>query len=250
MITKVKTEQEIRDMRTSGAMIMNVFDYLKSKTEIGMSTKQLADLAAAEIKKLGGESVLLGYSGFPDVICISLNDEVVHGIPSKKVIKDGDLVSLDLCIGYNKMITDAATTYIVGESSGVKRRLLKGTQEALLAGINAVTGDGTMTGDIGAAAEKVMTQYGFGIVRDLVGHGVGHSVHEGPDVPNYGEKGTGTKLKKGMTIAIEPMSTLGSDRVVLEKDGWTIKTYDRSLSGHFEHTILITENGAEILTKK
>lgn len=250
MITKVKTEQEIRDMRTSGAMIISVFDYLKSKTEIGMTTKQVADLAAKEIKKLGGESVLLGYEGYPDVICVSVNNEVVHAIPSGRVIGDGDLVSLDLCVGYNKMISDAATTFIVGESSGQKRRLLKGTEEALMAGIKAVSGDGTMTGDIGAAVEKVMTRYGFGIVRDLVGHGVGHGVHEGPDVPNYGEKGSGTKLKKGMTIAIEPMSTLGSDRVVLEKDGWTFRTYDNTLSAHFEHTILITENGAEILTKR
>ena len=249
MISKVKTDQEVRDMRTSGAMLISIFDYLKQETVVGITTKQIADLAADEIKRLGGESVLLGYSGFPDVICISLNDEVVHGIPGRKIVEDGDLVSFDLCIGFNKMITDAATTFVVGESSGTKRRLLKGTEESLMAGIKAIKGDGAMTGDIGAAVEKVMTQYGFGIVRDLVGHGVGHSVHEGPDVPNYGQKGTGTKLKKGMTIAIEPMSTLGSDRVVLEKDGWTIKTYDHSLSGHFEHTVLITENGAEILTK-
>jgi methionyl aminopeptidase len=145
------------------------------------------------------------------------------------------------------MITDAAITVVAGETSGQKRRLLKGTEEALLAGISVVK-DGVKTGDIGAAVEKVMTQYGFGIVRDLVGHGVGHQVHEEPDVPNYGVAGTGNKLSKGMTIAIEPMSTLGSERVVLDQDGWTIKTYDNSLSAHFEHTILIVEDSAEILT--
>jgi methionyl aminopeptidase len=247
MYTRVKTEQEIKDLRTSGQILANVFAYLKTKVEIGVTTKQLADLAAQEITRLGGDSVLLGYSGFPDVICISLNDEVVHGIPGSKVVQEGDLVSFDLCVGYNGMITDAAITVVAGETSGQKRRLLKGTEEALLAGISVVK-DGVKTGDIGAAVEKVMTQYGFGIVRDLVGHGVGHQVHEEPDVPNYGVAGTGNKLSKGMTIAIEPMSTLGSERVVLDQDGWTIKTYDNSLSAHFEHTILIVEDSAEILT--
>ncbi|MFO0970875.1 MAG: type I methionyl aminopeptidase [Candidatus Saccharimonadales bacterium] len=247
MYTRVKTEQEIKDLRTSGQILANVFAYLKTKIEVGVTTKQLAVLAAQEITRLGGDSVLLGYSGFPDVICISLNDEVVHGIPGPKVVQEGDLVSFDLCVGYNGMITDAAITVVAGEASGQKRRLLKGTEEALLAGISVVK-DGVKTGDIGAAVEKVMTQYGFGIVRDLVGHGVGHQVHEEPDVPNYGVAGTGNKLSKGMTIAIEPMSTLGSERVVLDQDGWTIKTYDKSLSAHFEHTVLILENRAEILT--
>lgn len=248
MFTKVKTEQEIADLRISGQKLAQVFEYLKTQLQVGMTTKQLADLAAEEMKRLKVDAVLLGYSGFPDVICISLNDEVVHGIPSDDVINDGDLVSFDLCVGYNGMITDAAFTVVAGESNGAKRRLLKGTEEALAAGINAVK-DGVKTGDIGAAVEKVMTQYGFGIVRDLVGHGVGHAVHEEPDVPNYGVAGTGKKLSAGMTIAIEPMSTLGSERVVLDHDGWTIKTYDNSLSAHFEHTILITKDSAEILTQ-
>lgn len=247
MFTKVKTDQEIKDLRVSGHIVAQVLNYIQGKTEIGMTTKQLADLAAAEIKRLKGEPVLLGYKTFPDVICISLNDEVVHGIPGSEVIEDGDLVSFDLCVGYNGMITDAAITLVAGESSGAKRKLLKGTQEALNAGINVVK-DGVKTGDIGAAVEKVMTQHGFGIIRDLVGHGVGHQVHEEPDVPNYGSQGSGKKLSAGMTIAIEPMSTLGGERVVLDQDGWTIKTYDRSLSAHFEHTVLITETGAEILT--
>lgn len=247
MFTKVKTEQEIADMRISGQKLAQVFEYLKSQVEVGKTPKQLADLAAAEIERLGADPVLLGYSGFPDVICISLNDEIVHGIPGNDIIKDGDLVSFDLCVGYNGMITDAAITVVAGESNGAKRKLLKGTEQALMAAIDVVK-DGVKTGDIGAAAEKVMTQYGFGIVRDLVGHGVGHLVHEEPDVPNYGFAGTGNKLSAGMTIAIEPMSTLGSERVVLDRDGWTIKTYDGSMSAHFEHTILITKDSAEILT--
>lgn len=247
MFTKVKTEQEIEDMRTSGKMLAAVLAYLKPRVEVGMTTKDLAELASVELAKLGGKPAFLGYGGFPDVICISLNDEVVHGIPGKKIVKDGDLVSLDFGVDYNKMITDAAITVVAGESNGAKRRLLKGTEESLLAGVNVLK-NGVKTGDIGAAVEKVLTQYGFGIVRDLVGHGVGHQVHEEPDVPNYGSSGTGSKLSAGMTIAIEPMSTLGSERVVLESDGWTIKTYDGSLSAHFEHTVLITADSAEILT--
>lgn len=248
MFTQVKTEQEIKDMRASGKIVAQVLSYLKKETTVGVTTKSLADLAAKEIKRLGGDAVLLGYSGFPDVICISVNNEVVHGIPGGTIIEDGDLVSYDLCVGYNGMITDSAITVIAGESNGAKRKLLKGTEEALMAGI-AVVKDGVKTGTIGAAVEKVMTQHGFGIVRDLVGHGVGHNVHEEPDVPNYGVAGTGKKLSSGMTIAIEPMSTLGGDRVVQASDGWTIKTHDGSLSAHFEHTVLILDSSAEILTQ-
>jgi len=247
MYTKVKTAQEIKDIRVSGQMLGAVLKFLKPKVEVGITTKELADLAAKELKALGGKPAFLGYGGFPDVICISRNEEVVHGIPGAEVVEDGDLVSLDFGVNYNKMITDAAITVIAGESSGAKRQLLKGTEESLIAGINTVK-DGVKVGDIGAAVEKVLTQYGFGIVRDLVGHGVGHEVHEEPDIPNYGTAGTGKTLAKGMVIAIEPMSTLGGERVVLDSDGWTISTYDKSLSAHFEHSVLILEDSAEILT--
>lgn len=247
MFTKVKTPQEIKDIRISGQMLASVLELLRFKVKAGITTKELANIAAAELKKLGGKPAFLGYGGFPDVICISRNEEVVHGIPGSELVEDGDLVSLDFGVNYNGMITDSAITVIVGEGSGAKRRLVKGTEEALVAGINTVK-NGIKTGDIGAAIEKVMTSYGFGIVRDLVGHGVGHEVHEEPDIPNYGVAGTGKTLLSGMTIAIEPMSTLGDERVVLEKDGWTIKTLDNSLSAHFEHTILISEDSAEVLT--
>ncbi len=248
MFTKVKTEQEIKDIRVSGQMLATVLQKLKKDLQVGMTTKDLANIAASELKKLGGKPAFLGYGGFPDVICISRNEEVVHGIPGNDLINNGDLVSLDFGVNYGGMITDSAITVIAGESTGQKRKLLKGTEEALLAGISVVK-DGVKTGDIGAAVEKVMLQYGFGIVRDLVGHGVGHEVHEEPDIPNYGVAGTGKKLSNGMTIAIEPMSTLGSERVVMDSDGWTISTYDKSLSAHFEHTILILEDSAEILTQ-
>lgn len=248
MYTKVKTEQEIKDIKISGQMLAEVLKFLSPKVEPGITTKQLADIAAAELKKLGGKPAFLGYNGFPDVICISVNEEVVHGIPGSYTVQEDDLVSLDFGVNYNGMITDSAITVIAGEGSGAKRKLIKGTEEALMAGISAVK-NGIRIGDIGAAVEKVMSQHGFGIVRDLVGHGVGHQVHEEPDIPNYGTAGTGKILETGMTIAIEPMSTLGSERVVMDRDGWTIKTYDNSLSAHFEHTILILEDSAEIITQ-
>lgn len=247
MFTRVKTEQEIKDIRISGQLWGEVMRLLERQIQAGMTTQEVADIAKTELEKLGGKPAFLGYNGFPDVICVSVNDEVVHGIPGSRVIEDGDLVSLDYGVNYNGMITDGAITVGVGDVSGAKRKLIKGTKEALEAGVTAVK-DGVKTGDIGAAVEKIMTQYGFGIVRDLVGHGVGHHVHEEPDIPNYGVAGTGKALAAGMTIAIEPMSTLGSEAVVIDHDGWTIKTQDGSLSAHFEHTVLILENSAEIIT--
>lgn len=248
MLTKVKTQQEIDNIRVSGKMWGEVMGVLKKQTKAGMTTQDVADIAKKELEKLGGKPAFLGYQGFPDVICISINHEVVHGIPGSKIIEDGDLVSLDYGVDYGGMITDGAITIGVGELSGSKRKLLKGTEEALLAGVSAVK-DGVKTGDIGAAVEKVMLSHGFGIVRDLVGHGVGHHVHEQPDIPNYGTAGTGKVLTKGMTIAIEPMSTLGHEDVIMESDGWTISTRDKSLSAHFEHTVLILENSFEIITQ-
>lgn len=252
MFTKIKTAEEIQNMRASGKILAQTLDYLRGEIKVGMTTKQLAKLANEKLDELGGKPAFLGYAGvktpFPDVICISVNDEVVHGIPSDYEIQDGDVIGLDFGVEYKGMITDAAISVIAGDSNGEKRKLLKGTEEALNAGISVLK-DGVKTGDIGSAVEKVMTQYGFGIVRDLVGHGVGHHVHEQPDVPNYGAKGSGVKLSAGMTICIEPMSTLGGDGVYMDKDAWTIKTRDGSLSAHFEHTILITQDSAEILTQ-
>lgn len=247
MFTRIKTEKEIKNIKTSGQMWGQVMRVLEKQVQSGMTTQEIADIAKKELQKLGGKPAFLGYGGFPDVICISVNDEIVHGIPGKRVIKEGDLVSLDYGVDYEGMVTDGAITLGIGDLTGAQRKLLKGTKEALEAGINILK-DGVRTGDIGAEIEKVMTKNGFGIVRELVGHGVGHNVHEEPDIPNYGQRGTGRKLSAGMTIAIEPMSTLGDEAVVLDSDGWTIKTLDGSLSAHFEHTVLITESGAEIIT--
>jgi len=249
MQTKVKTASEIRSMRESGRMLATVLQALKPQAVPGVTTKQLADIAAGELKALGGKPSFLGYQDFPDVICISVNDEVVHGIPSKhKVINDGDIVGLDFGVTYDGMITDSAISIIVGRSKTQgHQRLLDDTKNALEAGIAAVH-DRVRTGDIGYAVEQSLKHRPYGIVKDLVGHGVGHHVHEDPNIPNYGRAGTGPWLDRGMTIAIEPMVTLGTDRVYIAPDGWTVKTLDKSWAAHFEHTVLITETGAEILT--
>jgi methionyl aminopeptidase len=218
-----------------------------------MSTKDVAILAARELEKLGGKPAFLGYQGFPDVICISVNDEVVHGIPSpERILGPGDIVGLDFGVNYEKMITDGAISVIVDDKPRDKRHaeLVKMTESSMLEGIAAVH-DQVRAGDIGAAVESVLksSKTGkFGIVRDLVGHGVGHYLHEDPNIPNYGRPHTGPWLSKGMTIAIEPMATLGTEKVYVAPDQWTIKTADGSMSAHFEHTVLITEDGADILT--
>ncbi|MDQ5885649.1 MAG: methionyl aminopeptidase, partial [Patescibacteria group bacterium] len=204
---------------------------------------------AEKLRTLGGKPAFLGYYGFPDVICISLNDEVVHGIPDpKRIVKDGDILSLDFGVSIDGMITDSAISVVVGTTINNKvQNLLRTTQESMLAGIETLH-DGVQVGTISNAIETVLKKQRLGIVRDLVGHGVGHELHEEPNIPNYGKRQTGMVLKEGMTIAIEPMATLGTDSVHTAGDDWTIRTNDGSLSAHFEHTILITKDGYEILT--
>lgn len=249
MITKIKTSSEIAAMREGGKMLATILQLLKSEVAPGMTTKDLADRAAIELKALGGQPSFLGYQGFPDVICISLNAEVVHGIPSTtRIIKEGDLIGLDFGVTLRGMITDAAISMIVGKPKQKGHvDLVRNTEVALEVGIAAVH-DQVRTGDIGHAIEKFLKHHRYGIIRDLVGHGVGHELHEDPNIPNYGRANTGPWLSKGMTIAIEPMVTLGTDRVVVGPDDWTIMTADNTWAAHFEHTVLITENGAEILT--
>jgi methionyl aminopeptidase len=235
-------------MRESGKMLATILQFLSHKLTAGMTTKDLANIAATELKKLGGQPSFLHFQGYPDVLCVSINDEVVHGIPkASKLIADGDIVSLDFGVTYRNMITDAAISCIVGKPRGEDKLLVEATKESLLSGIMTVH-DGVYTGDIGAAVAGVLVKGNYGIVRDLVGHGVGHHLHEDPNIPNYGRKGTGTVLKSGMTVAIEPMATLGDYEVYTADDDWTVLTEDGSRSAHFEHTILVTEDGAEVLT--
>ncbi len=246
--TRIKNAQEIEDIKISGQMLGKVLELVGKNVAPGITPVELATIARKEVKALGGIPTFLGMYGFPDVICISVNDEIVHGIPKKKEIREGDIVSYDFGVTYNGMITDAARSTIAGTGTPQATRLLKGTLESLNAGIDVLK-DGVRVGDISSAVEKVLNKYGFGIVRELVGHGVGHELHEDPNIPNYGPAGQGPILKAGMTIAIEPMTTLGSHNISTDSDGWTIRTEDGSLAAHFEDTILITEDSYEILTR-
>lgn len=249
MYTRVKTADEIKAMSHGGRILANVLQNLKRKVVPGIATEELNNIAAKEIKSQGAEPAFLGYQGFSGSICISVNDEVVHGIPrGDKIISNGDLVSLDLGVRYKGMITDSAISVIAGDS-GDRRLddLVRYTEQSLLEGL-AVIKHGVHAGDIGFAIEKVLNKQGYGIVRELVGHGVGHEVHEDPNIPNYGRKNTGPKLVRGMTLAIEPMATLGREAVKVDPDGWTVRTSDGSIAAHFEHTVLITEDGYEVLT--
>lgn len=248
MFTRVKTPAEITYMRESGHILAAILKQLPAIVVPGITGLEVADFCKKELKACGATAPFLGYGGFPDVICISPNDVVVHGIPNATPFKDGDIVGFDFGVKYNGMITDSAFSMVVGGSTKSKKRLLKETERSLYAGIEQIK-DGVRSGDIAAAIQKVLDGAGLGIVRDLVGHGVGHAVHEDPNIPNYGAAGTGPVLKAGMTIAVEPMATLGDYHVLLDKkDGWTVRTADGSLAAHFEHTVLITLDGYEILT--
>jgi methionyl aminopeptidase len=236
-------------MREGGKLLATIYDGLKEQVHAGVSELELDVWVEKEIARLGAIATYkTSEVNFPNVICISTNDEIVHSIPTEYVLEKGDVVSFDLVITYRGMKTDAAFTMIVDEKpAGIKKHLLSYTERSLYAGIDAITGP-VFTGDIGAAVEKVLREGKLGIVRDLVGHGIGTEMHMPPEIPNYGRKGTGVLLHPGDTVAIEPMATLGGERIVNGSDGWTIRTRDGSLAAHFEHTVLVTEAGAEILT--
>lgn len=248
----VKTPEQIAAMREGGKILGTILGSLKQYVKVGMTGYDVDTWVAAEIKRLGATPTYKEpVPDFPAVICISVNDAVVHGVPTDYAFEKGDIVGFDLVVTYKGMKTDSAFTMVIGENpSGAAKHLLNLTERSLYAGIDAIKGDGTRVGDIGAAVEKVLSDGKLGIIRELVGHGVGQEMHMGPDVPNYGRKGTGVILKEGDTIAIEPMATLGGERVYVDPDdNWTILTKDGSLAAHFEHTVLITKNGAEILTQ-
>ncbi len=249
MQNKIKTKAEIAAMRESGRILAAVLDVLKHTIAPGMTTMDLEMKARAELEHLGGKPAFLGYQGYPAVLCVSVNDEVVHGLPGSRVLEAGDIVGMDFGVTFDGMITDGAISVIVGKAaSKADEQLVKTTERAMLAAISQVK-NGAHIGDLAAAAQDVLDKAGFGIVRDLVGHGVGHELHEEPNIPNYGSRGSGPALKTGMTIAIEPMATLGDYKVFIAPDRWTVKTRDGSKSAHFEHTVLVTDSGAEILTQ-
>ncbi len=245
-----KTPAQIQAMRDGGKILATIFDKLKKYVQPGMSEREIDAWVAKEIASLGAIATYkTSEVNFPGVICISTNDEVVHGIPTDYVLEKGDVVNFDLVITYGGMKTDSGFTMVLGEeATGAKKHLLNYTERSLYAGIDAIHGP-VYTGDIGAAVEKVLREGKLGIVRELVGHGVGVEMHMPPEIPNYGRKGTGVLLKPGDTVAIEPIATLGNGRIKSDDDGWTISTKDGSLAAQFEHTVLITETGAEILTQ-
>jgi methionyl aminopeptidase len=250
MMNSVKTAPEIEAMRDSGQMLATVLELLRQKSAPGLTPKDMSALAKQELRRLGGEPAFLGFYGYPDIICISVNNEVQHSIPSYHPFELGDVVNYDFGVRYKGMVTDAGITVCIGGSRQLTKdtkRLIEGTERALYQGIGKVK-SGCRVGDISAAIEEVLKKYHLGIVQELVGHGVGHELHEDPEVPNYGRAGTGPLLKAGMTIAIEPITTLGSARILEANDGWTLLTVDGSLSAQFEHTVLVTEDGCDILT--
>tara|TARA_B100001105_G_C22397734_1_gene447608 strand:+ start:3096 stop:3851 length:756 start_codon:yes stop_codon:yes gene_type:complete len=245
-----KTDDEIQAMRQGGKIIATIFEGLKEQAKPGVSERQLDAWVEEQIIKHGAIATYkTSEVNFPACVCISVNEQIVHGIPTDYVLQKGDVVSFDLVIAFGGMKTDSAFTMVVGEKpSGAKKHLVAATERSLYAGIDAIKGP-VRIGDIGAAIESVLRDAKLGIVRELVGHGVGHEMHQPPEVPNYGRKGTGELLSPGDTIAIEPMATLGGEKILSEDDGWTISTRDGSLSAHFEHTVLVTEDGVEILTR-
>jgi methionyl aminopeptidase len=213
----------------------------------GVTTDELDQIAENYIREHGGEPSFKGYNGFPGSLCISVNEQVVHGIPGAKQLKSGDIVSIDCGVFYKGFHSDAAYTYPVGEVNDEVRQLLKVTKESLYLGIeNAKAGN--RIGDIGFAIQHYVEEFGFSVVRELVGHGIGKTLHESPEVPNYGKRGRGAKLKTGLILAIEPMVNLGTRGVVQESDGWTIRTRDHQPSAHFEHTVAVMNGTPEILT--
>jgi methionyl aminopeptidase len=247
-----KTPMQIQAMRECGQLLGELLRDVKAYVKPGMTEREVDAWMEREIKRRGAiPTYKTSEVNFPGVICISVNEQIVHSVPSDYVFEVGDVASFDMVIEYKGMKTDAAFTMIVGEDpKGAKKHLINTVERSLYAGIDAIKGEGTRTGDIAAAIEEVLKVGKLGIMRELVGHGVGLEMHMPPEVPNYGRKGTGTVLKAGDTIAIEPMASLGGEKIVSDDpDGWTISTRDGSLAAHFEHTILITETGAEILTK-
>ncbi len=247
MIT-IKTPAEIALMRESGKLTRDVLNLLGSSVRAGMTTKELDKIAHEFIRDNGAYPSFLGYGGYPASTCISINETVVHGIPSDDiVIREGDIVSVDVGTILNGWQGDAARTFIVGETTEEKKKLVKITEECFFKAVSCLK-DGTPLGDIGYSVQSHAEANGFSVVRALVGHGIGKEMHEDPSVPNYGRKGTGVRLKKGMVIAIEPMINAGVYQVDFMPDGWGVKTRDRRPSAHYENTVAITENGAEILT--
>ncbi len=243
----IKSDREIKLMREAGKLNYLTHEEIKKHIRVGVKTKELDKVAYEFITRHHAKPSFLNYEGYPASICVSINDEVVHGIPGERKIKDGDVVSIDVGVEIHGYHSDAARTYVVGGASMEVQDLVKNTELALYAGLQKIR-EGAKIGDIGSAIETFAHSHGLSVVEELVGHGVGTNIHEDPDVPNYGKEGTGVTLKAGMVIAVEPMLNLGERYVYLHDDDWTISTDDELPSAHFEHTVVVTKDGYEILT--
>ncbi|MFH1611836.1 MAG: type I methionyl aminopeptidase [bacterium] len=243
----IKSQQEIEIMKEGGRFLAGIIKELENKVAPGISTKELDIMAEKLILKVGATPSFKGYNQFPSALCISVNNEIVHGVPSKRILKDGDIVSLDLGILYKGFHTDMAVTVPVGEVSSEATRLIRVTKKSLKRAI-ARTKEGRTIGDIGHAVQNYVEEQEFGIVRELCGHGVGRELHEDPEVPNFGQRHKGPKLKSGMVLAIEPMVTVGDWKIKLSPNRLCFETKDGSLSAHFEHTVLVTNTGGKVLT--
>ena len=248
MSISIKTAREIEKMRRAGELLEKVHDELGRAIHPGMSTWEINKLGEEMIRSFGCTPNFLNYNGYPASICVSVNEEVVHGIPSKKrILKEGDIVSLDAGLIYKGYHSDAARTHAVGKVSTEAQKLMDVTKQSFFEGIKMAK-EGQHLHDISRAIEEYVTPYGYGIVRDLVGHGIGTALHEDPQIPNYAQKRRGVRLQAGMTLAIEPMIKAGTWQVRFLRDGWTVVTKDGSLSAHYENTILVTDGEPEILT--
>jgi methionyl aminopeptidase len=248
MAIMIKTLREVEKMRRAGHIVRDVLQAVRAMVKPGVSTLDLERLAEKMIEEAGATPAFKGYHGFPCVLCTSLNEQVVHGIPSgKTVLRDGDILSVDCGVVIDGYYGDSAITIPVGKVSAETQRLLDVTRASLGKAIDAVR-PGAMLGDVGAAVQEMVEAEGFSVVKEFVGHGIGTKMHEDPQIPNFGQRGRGVRLREGMVLAIEPMVNAGGDAVRVLKDGWTAVTEDGSLSAHFEHTVAVTRDGAVILT--
>lgn len=245
----IKSDREIELMKEAGRLVGETHKYLKQFIKEGITTIELDRLAEDFIRKNGGIPTEKGYEGYPASICASVNDEVVHGIPGKRKLKNGDIITIDMVISYKGYQADSAWTYAVGEISKEKKYLMEHTEKALYEGLKHVK-PGNRLGDVSHAIQEYAESHNLSVVRELSGHGIGTEMHEDPDIPNYGKAGTGIVLKKGMTLAIEPMLNLGKRDIAILNDDWTIVTLDGIDSAHYEHTVVVTEDGCEIITKR
>lgn len=243
----VKTEKEREGMRAASRVVKAALDAAERFIKIGVTTLEIDAVVEEVIRSYGATPSSKGYMGYPNASCISVNDVVVHGIPSLMTVRDGDIVSVDITALLNGYQGDAARTFAVGNVSEADRRLMDAAEKAFFAGVeHAVAGE--RVGDISVAVQLYTELHGFGVVRDLTGHGIGHKMHEPPEVPNFGKAHTGMPLKNGMCLCIEPMITAGSWRVSMDRDGWTVRTRDGSRAAHYENTVIVTDGAPEILT--